>query len=83
MRFPLDQGALCFALILEIGVTVLISVNGVICFGSSLFNPGVVVVMVYTVVWFNSVVYAWLLSGSGWWIWWWLVDYFSCSSVFW
>lgn len=30
-------------LMLEIGVTVLISVNGVICFGSSLFNPGVVV----------------------------------------
>lgn len=46
MRFPLDQGALCFALMLEIGVTVLISVNGVICFGSSLFNPGVVVVVV-------------------------------------
>ena len=24
MRFPLDQGALCFALMLEIGVTVLV-----------------------------------------------------------
>ena len=35
-------------LMLEIGVTVLSSVNGVICFGSSLFNPGVVVVMVYS-----------------------------------
>ena len=35
-------------LMLEIGVTVLISVNGVICFGSSLFNPGVVV------DWFDS-----------------------------
>lgn len=43
--FSLDQGA-CGYLMLEIGVTVLISVNGVICFGSSLFNPGVVVVMV-------------------------------------
>lgn len=59
------------------------SVNGVICFGSSLFNPGVVVDWFILVVSFNSVVYAWLLSGSGWWIWWWFVDYFSCSSVFW
>ena len=70
-------------LMFEIGVTVLISVNGVICFGSSLFNPGVVVDWFILVVLINSVVYAWLLSGSGWWIWWWLVDYFSCSSVFW
>ena len=46
MRFPLDQGALCFALMLEIGGNGFSSVNGVICFGSSLFNPGVIVVMV-------------------------------------
>lgn len=57
------------------------SVNGVICFGSSLFNPGVVVDWFILVVSFNSVVYAWLLSGSGWWIWWWFVDYFLLLGV--
>lgn len=43
MRFLLIKVLCALTLVLEIGVTVLISVNGVICFGSSLFNPGVVV----------------------------------------